>query len=122
MEDCRGFFWPCRWINCPFTRIRVSEEGVVTAAEVASEAEDGSVPGGALVGREVRSVGVHHHCCIDLAWRYRGDVVIFFCMSAQNVEAAYPVSSGGVLCQWRRILSVAEAEEKREVGANFEEV
>ena len=32
VEDRWRFFRPCRWINCPFTRLRVLEEGVVAVA------------------------------------------------------------------------------------------
>ena len=32
VEDRWRFFRPCRWINCPFTRFMVLEEGVVAVA------------------------------------------------------------------------------------------
>ena len=91
-------------------------------AEAASEAEDGCVPGGAVVDREVGSGGVRHHIHIVLFWKSGGDAVICFCMLAQNKGTAYFAVGGGVLCRWQRTLSVAELEAKREVGANCEEV
>ena len=87
-----------------------------------SEAEDRCVPGGAVVGGEVRISGVRRHRHVDLIRRSGGDAVILFCMAAQTEETAYSVVGGGVLCWWRHTLSVAESEAKREVGENCEEV
>ena len=47
VEDRCRFFRPCRCINFPFTRLRVSAKGGVAVAAAVLEAEDGCVPGGA---------------------------------------------------------------------------
>ena len=67
--DCRRFFRPCRWINLPCTRLRVSAEGAVAVARAASKAEEGCVPGGAVVGGDFESGGVRCHHHIGLVWR-----------------------------------------------------
>ena len=76
MEYCRKFFSPCRWINLPFTHLRVSEEGAVAVAVAALEEEFGCVPGCAVVGGDVGSGGVRCHRHIGLVWRSGGDAVI----------------------------------------------
>ena len=80
VEDCWRFSRPCIWINRPFTRIRVSANGALAVAASALEAEDGCVPGGAVVVREVNSGGVRRHCHIGLIQRSGEDEVICFCM------------------------------------------
>ena len=57
MEDCLRLSRPCRWINHPFTCLRVLAEGAVAVAEAALEAEDICVPRSALVDGEVGSGG-----------------------------------------------------------------
>ena len=74
MEDNRRLFRPCRWINYPFTRLRVLVEGEVAVADL--EAEDGCIPGGVVIGREVSSGGVRRHHHINLVRRSGGDAVI----------------------------------------------
>ena len=69
VEDRRRFFRLCRCINSPFTCLRV-------LAEAALEAEDRCVTGGAVVGGEVRSGWVRHHCHKCINRRLGGDVVI----------------------------------------------
>ena len=113
VEDCRRFFRPCRWINRPFTRLRVLEEGELAVAAAALKAEDGYVPGSAVVDGEVGRGGVRHHSHISLVWRLGGDAVICFCMPARTEGTAYSVVGGGVLCRWWRTLAVAEVEAKR---------
>ena len=76
VEDRRIFFRPCRWINCPFMCIRVLAGGTVAVETADLEAEDGCVPGGAVVGAEVGSVRVHRNCHILLVRRSGGDTVI----------------------------------------------
>ena len=97
-------------------------EGAVAVAAATSEAEDGCVPRGTIVGGEVGSNGVRRHHNISLVWRLGGDAFICFRMPAQTEGTAYFVVGGDMLCRWRRTLFVAEAEAKREVGANYEEV
>ena len=75
-----------------------------------------------MVGREVVSGGVRRHFHIGLVQRSGGDAVICFRMPARTEGTAYSVVGGGVLCRWRHTLSGAEAEAKREVGADYEEV
>ena len=75
--------------------------------------------GGWRRGRQ-RQVNHHHH--IIIVWRSGEDVVICFHMPAQTEGTAYSVVGGGVICQWRRTLSVAEEEAKREVGAKYDKV
>ena len=104
VEDCLIFFIPCRWINNPFTHIRVLVEGMLAVAVATSETEDEFTHGGAVVGGEVSSVRIRRHCHISLVG---GDAVICFCLPELRV---------------RRTLPVAEVEAKREVGANCEEV
>ena len=113
MEDCQILFWPCRWINHPFTRLRVVAEGVVAVVMVASKAEGGCVPGDAVVDGEVGSGRVRRNFGIGLVWRSGGDAVICFRMPDQTKGASSSVVGGGVICWWRRTLSVAEAEAKR---------
>ena len=122
VEDLQRFFRPCRWINSPFTRLRVLAEAAVAVAEETSKAEDGCVPGGEVVGREVDSGGVRCHRYISLIWRLGGNAIICFHMPAQTEWTSYSIVGGGVLCWWRRTLSVAEVEAKREVDANCEEL
>ena len=74
----------------------------------AVEEEDGCVPGSAVVGREVGSSRVRWHSN-GLVWRSGGIAVICFCMPDQTEGTAYYVVGGGLLCQWRRTLLVAEA-------------
>ena len=76
VEDHWILFRPCRWINCPFTRLRVLTKGVEAVAAAASEAEDGCVPGGTVVGGEVGSGGVCRHCNFDLVQASGGDTFI----------------------------------------------
>ena len=47
---------------------------------------------------------------------------ICFNMPARTEGIAYSVVGGGVICRWRSTLLVVEAEAKREVDANCEEV
>ena len=122
VEDCWRFFRPCIWINRYFTRLRVLVEGAAEVATAASEADDGCVLRGAVVGGEVRSGGVCRHHHIGLVWQSGGNTVICFRMTAQTEGMAYSVVGGGVICRWRRTLSVLEAEAKRGVGTNCEEV
>ena len=122
VEDCWRLFKPCRWINHPFTHIRILAEGAVAVAAAASEADYGCVPGGAVVGGEVGSSEVHHHYRISLVQRLGGNAVISFCMIDQTEVTAYSVVGGGVLCWCWHNLLVAEAETKREVGENDKEV
>ena len=75
-EDHWRLFRPCRWINSPFTCLRVLEEGEVAVA--ASETEDGCVPGGVVVSGEVGSGGVRCHHHIRLVQRSGGYAVIAF--------------------------------------------
>ena len=95
---------------------------MVAVAAANSEAEDGCVPRGTIVGGEVGSNGVRRHHNISLVWRLGGDASIYFCMPSQTKGTAYYVVGGGVLCWWRNTILVAETEAKREVGANLEEV
>ena len=62
-----------------------------------------------MVCGEVGSGGVCRHCLIVLVWRLGVDAVIY----VQTKGEAYSVGGGGILCQWRRTLSVTEAEAKR---------
>ena len=55
VKDRWRFFRPCRWINRPFMYLRVLAEGAVAVEAAASEAENGCIPGGAVVGGEVGS-------------------------------------------------------------------
>ena len=57
VEDRHIFFRICRWINHPFTRIRVLEKGAVAVTVAASEEDDRCAPRGAVVGGEVESGG-----------------------------------------------------------------
>ena len=66
VEGRQRFFRPCRWINRPFTHLRVSAEGETAVATSASEAEYGCVHGGAVVGGEIRSGRVRCHYHISL--------------------------------------------------------
>ena len=53
---------------------------------------------------EVSSGGVSIHCCISLAWRLGGDVVILFHTTNQTKGEAYSVD-GSALCwlqMWRQ--------------------
>ena len=75
-----------------------------------------------MVVKDNGRVRVRRHCHIGLNWRLGGDADIRFCMPYQTKGSAYYVVVRGVLCRWRNTLSVVEAEAKREVGANFEEV
>ena len=75
-----------------------------------------------MVGGEVSSGGVCRHHRIGVVLRSGGDTVICFFMPAQTKGTAYSGVGGGVLCWWRHNLLVAEADSKKEVGANFEEV
>ena len=91
-------------------------------AVTASESEDRCVPGGAVVGGEVRSGRVRRHRHIGLVQWSGGNEVICFRMPAQTEGTAYSVVGGDVLCKCWCTLSVEELEKKREVGANGEEV
>ena len=122
LKDSQRFFSPCRWINSPFTNLRVSAEGAVAVAAAALEAEDRCAPRGAVVGGEVDSGRVHCHSHIGLVCKSGGDAVICFCIPTRTKGTAYSSVGGGVLCWWCRPLLVAEAGAKREVGANDEEV
>ena len=75
-----------------------------------------------MVGGEVGSDRVRRHFHTGLVWRLGGDASIYFCMPTRTKGTAYYVVGGGVLCQWRNTILVAETEAKREVGANLEEV
>ena len=122
VEDHWIFFNPFRCINQPFTRLRVLTDWSVEVPAAALEAEDGCVPGGAVAGGEVGSSGVRCHHHIGLVWWSVGDAVIRFRMPTQTRRTAYSIVGRGVLCQWRRTLSVVEAEAKSKVGGNCEEV
>ena len=108
MEDSQIFFRPCRWINTPFTSLRVLTEGAVAVSEAASEAENGCFPRGAVVGGEVGSGGVIFHPHISLVWRSGGDAVICFSIPARTEGTSYSVVGGGALCWWWRTLLVVE--------------
>ena len=98
MEDSHIFFRPYRWINFPFTRVRVLSEGVVAMVE--KKAEDGYIPVGAVVGGEVFSGGVRFHCHIGPGRRSGGDAVVCFCMPAQTKGTEYFVVGGELICRW----------------------
>ena len=63
---------------------------------------------------------VRRHRCIVLVRRLGVDAVICFLMPSQTEGTAYSVGDGGILFWWCNTMEVAEAEEKREVGANCE--
>ena len=67
----------------------------------AAGGDDGCVTGGAVVGIEARSGGIHHHHCIGLVFNLGGDAVIYFCMPSRTKGESYYVG-GGVLCQRQR--------------------
>ena len=75
---------PCRWINRPFTRLRVLAVGAVAVTVASSEAEDRCPPGGEVVGREVDSGRLRRHRHIGLFLRSGGDAVICFEMPART--------------------------------------
>ena len=102
VDDRWIFFRPCRWINLPFMRLSVLLEGAVAVVATALEAEDGCVPGGAVIGKEISSGRVCHHHHIGIVWRSGGNAVTCFRMPARTEGTAYSVVGGGVLCQWRR--------------------
>ena len=102
VDDRWRFFRPCRWINLPFMRLSFLMEGVVAVVAAAVDAEDGCVPGGAVVGGEVSSGGACHHNHISIVWRSGGDAVTCFRMPAQTEETAYSVVGGGVIYRRRR--------------------
>ena len=68
----------------------------------ALEAEDGCVPGGAVIGREISSGRVCHHHHIGIVRRSGGNAVTCFRMPAQTKGTAYSVVGVGILCRWRR--------------------
>ena len=76
VKNCQKLFRPCRWINHPFVCIIVSAQGVVAVAAADLKAEDGCVPVGAVVDREVGSSGVCCHVHIGLVCWLGGDAVI----------------------------------------------
>ena len=102
VDDRWRFFRPCRWINLPFMRLSVLVEGVVAVVATALEAEDGCVPGGAVVGREVGSGGIRCNIHIGIVRRSGGEAVICFCMPARTKGTAYSVIGGGALYRRRR--------------------
>ena len=102
VEDCQILFGTCRWINHPFTRLRVSADFAVAMVTVALEAEDGCVPGGAVVGKEVRSGGICCYCHIGLVQWSGGNAVICFCMPARTEGETHSIVGEGVLYRWRR--------------------
>ena len=97
VEDHRRLFRPCIWINLSFTRLRVLAEGAVAVASSALEAENGCVPGGAVVGGDVGSGGVRYNFHIGLVRRSGGDAVICFYMTARTEGTAYSAVGKGVL-------------------------
>ena len=76
VEGRQRFFRPCRWINRPFTHLRVSAEGALEVAASSLEAEGGCIPRGAVVGVEVGRIRVHRNCHINFVWLSGGNVVI----------------------------------------------
>ena len=58
--------------------------------------EYGCVPGGAVVGGEVGSGGIHCHSRIGLVRRSEGNAVICFRMTSQTKGAEYSVCGGGI--------------------------
>ena len=97
-------------------------EGGVAVAAMALYAEDGCIPGGMVVAGEFRSGKVRCHYSISPVRHLGGDTIIYFRMPSQTKGTAYSVVGGGVLCQMRRTILVAEAEEKIEVGTNFDKM
>ena len=80
----------------------VLAEGSVEVEAAALEAEDGCVPGGAVVGREVGSGGIRCNIHIGIVRRSGGEAVICFCMPARTKGTAYSVIGGGALYRRRR--------------------
>ena len=74
----------------------------MTAA--ALEAEDGCVPGGAVVDRDVGSGEVRHNFLIGIFCQSGGNALICFCMPARNKGMTCSVVGGGVLCRWQHTL------------------
>ena len=65
-------------------------------AAVALEMQDGCVPGGSVVDRDVGNGGVCCHHYIGLVRGLVGDAVKFFCMPAQTEGTVFSVGGGGV--------------------------
>ena len=76
----------------------------------AAEQDDGCVPTGAVVGKEVSSSRISHPCRIGIVWRSGGDAVICFCMPARTQGggrtlsvAAYSGGGGDEKGSWRKL-------------------